>query len=67
MLLSNTEKNHIKASMENLNCVALIKFHHILAYQIELGYDLAISPDHNASSSPGFESVLDVINEDVTE
>ena len=67
MLLSDTEKNHIKAGMKILNCAPLIKFHHILAYQIELGYDLAISPDHNTSSSPGFESVLGVINDDVIE
>ena len=46
--------------MKNLKCKDISKFHHVLAYQIELGYDLAISPDNNVSSSPGFESILGV-------
>ena len=50
--------------MKNLNCDAIAKFHHILAYQMELGYDLAISPDNNVSCSPGFESVLGVVSDD---
>ncbi len=32
------------------------KFRAILAYQFELGYDLAIALSDNASQSPGFES-----------
>ena len=38
----------------------ITKFHHILAYQMELAYNLAISPDKNMSKSPGFESLLGV-------
>ena len=34
---------------------------HMLAYQMEFGYDLSISPDDNVSSNPGFESVLGVL------
>ena len=50
--------------MKNLKCNEMTKFHHILAYQIELRYDLAISPDNNVSMSPGFESVLGITSSD---
>ena len=61
LLLADNEKKNIRTSMKNLKCREITKFHHILAYQVELGYDLAISPDNNVSNSPGFESVLGVI------
>ena len=60
LILNEEEKKSIKLSMKNLKCSELEKFHNILAYQIELGYDLALSPDNNVSKSPGFESVLGV-------
>ena len=65
MILSEAEKKYIKSSMNNLKCADITKFHHILAYQLELGYDLAISPDNNVSTSPGHESVLGVTSNDV--
>ena len=37
------------------------KFQDICAYQMELGYDLAINPNNNVSQNPGFEAVLGVI------
>ena len=46
--------------MKTLNCRANVKFQHMLAYQMELGYDLALSPNDVVSSNPGFESVLRV-------
>ncbi|KAL7545663.1 hypothetical protein ACHAWF_009011, partial [Thalassiosira exigua] len=52
LLLSKEDKDRVKASMSNLKCNKITKFHHILAYQIELGYDLALSPDNNVSQSP---------------
>ena len=64
LLLTADDKKNIKSSMSNLKCRDITKFHHILAYQVELGYDLAISPDNNISKSPGFESVLGVIGAD---
>ena len=51
----------IKSSMKNLKCSAKVKFQHMLAYQMELGYDLALSPDDVVSSNPGFESVLGIV------
>ena len=59
--MSKNEKANIKAGMKNLNCTDNVKFRHMLAYQVELGYDLALSPDDNVSSNPGFESVLGVL------
>ena len=46
--------------MKTLNCRANVKFQHMLAYQMELGYDLALSPNDVVSSNPGLESVLGV-------
>ena len=64
LLLTANEKKSVQTSMKNLNCTEITKFHHILAYQIELGYDLAISPDNNVSMSPGFEAVLGITSSD---
>ena len=61
LILSKNEKRNIKAGMKNLNCTDNVKFRHMLAYQMEFGYDLSISPDDNVSSNPGFESVLGVL------
>ena len=36
------------------------KFRAILAYQFELGYDLAIGSRNNVSKSPGFESFIGI-------
>lgn len=36
------------------------KFRSILAYQFELGYDLAIALSDNVSQSPGFESFIGI-------
>ena len=60
LILNEEEKKSIKLSMQNLKCSELEKFHNILAYQIELGYNLALSPDNNVSKSSGFESALGV-------
>ena len=62
LILTEQHKKLIRASMKNLNCPAKIKFHHMLAYQMELGYDLAVAPDWNASGNPGFESVIGVFS-----
>ena len=61
-ILSNTEDENIRSSIKNLKCTAKVKFHHMLAYQMEFGYDLALSPDEVISSNPGFVSVLGVLS-----
>lgn len=57
--MSEDDKCSIKESM-NSNLTPIQKFHDIVAYQVELGYDLAIEPSLNVSRSPGFESVLGI-------
>ena len=64
LILSEQEKKHGRASMKNLKCSELEKFHHLLSYQMELGYDLSISPENNVSKSPGYESILGIIGGD---
>ena len=56
------EEQLIKCSMKNLKCSAKAKFSHMLAYQMELGYDLALAPEDVVSANPGFESVLGVFS-----
>ena len=48
--------------MKNLKCSAKVKFTHMLAYQMKLGYDLALTPGDVVSENPGFESVLGVLS-----
>ena len=62
LILSDTSKANIKSSMKNLKCAQKVKFRHMLAYQMELGYELALAPGDDASSNPWFESVLDVFS-----
>ena len=49
LLLTDNEKKNIRTNMKKLKCREITKLHHILAYQIELGHDLVISPDSNVS------------------
>lgn len=61
LILSDEEKKHIRSMKDkNNNMTTIQKFHDIVAYQLEFGYDLAIKPELNVSRSPGFESVLGV-------
>ena len=60
LILTDKEKDRISGS--SAGKTQLEKFHNICAYQLELGYDLAISPVHNVSENPGFESFLGVIS-----
>ena len=60
MILSDTSKVNIKSRMKNLKCAQKMKFRHMLAYQMELGYELALAPGDDALSNPGFESVVGV-------
>ena len=50
---TNDEIEHIK---RNQRCNII----DIIAYQIELAYDLAISSSDNVSKNPGFESFIGV-------
>ena len=59
MILNNTDKENIKASMKN-SPGELLKFQSFMAYQMELGYDLALAPAANVSRSFGFESFVGV-------
>ena len=60
--MSAVEAGRIKLSMCNLNCSTRAKFKHMLAYQMEFGYDLALSPGDAVSMNPGFEAVLGIVN-----
>lgn len=42
LILNEKDKAHIRSSMRNLNCPEIVKFQHMLAYIMELGYDLAL-------------------------
>ena len=57
MILNDTDKDNIKSSMKN-SPGDLIKFQSFMAYEMELGYDLALSPAANVSRSFGFESFV---------
>ena len=61
-IFNEEEERLIKSSMNNLKCSAKAKFSHMLAYQMELGYDLALAPEDVVSANPGFESVLGVFS-----
>jgi len=62
-ILSKREEENIRSSMKTLNCRANVNFQHMLAYQMELGYDLALLPNDVVSSNLGFESVLGVFEQ----
>ena len=57
-----TSGQKIRRSKKNLKCAQKVKFRHMLAYQMKLGYELALAPGDDASSNPGFESVLGVFS-----
>ena len=57
MILNDTDKDNIKSSMKN-SPRDLIKFQSFMAYEMELGYDLELSPAANVSRSFGFESFV---------
>ena len=59
-IMSEKEKERISGS--SAGKTQLEKFHNICAYQLELGYDLSISPLHNVSQNPGFESFSGVVH-----
>ena len=58
LILSVDEVHAIENSMKNLKCTRIDKFKHILAYQVEKGYDLDLAPGDVVSMNPGFESIL---------
>ena len=60
LLLSEFEKAKIKSSKVDGSMSDAEKFRTILAYQFELGYDLAIALSDNVSQSPGFESFIGI-------
>ncbi len=69
LILNDKDREFIKGSMKNLNLPesqAIVKFAHLLGYQVEHGYDLALPQDPrvNASGSVGHESILGVISWD---
>jgi hypothetical protein len=53
-VLDADDADNIKTSMKQ-NPNELYKFRSFLAYQMELGYDLALAPASNVSSSFGFD------------
>ena len=61
LILSTEDQKRINGCLKNINS-SIKKFHTILAYQLELGYDLAISPNVNVLQNPGFETVVGVFS-----
>ncbi|KAL7552482.1 hypothetical protein ACHAWF_015738 [Thalassiosira exigua] len=59
MWLSEEDKSNIEKSLSK-DLASIQKYQDIVAYQMELAYDLALSPEMNVSRSPGFESFLGV-------
>ena len=59
-IISTEEDLQIKLSMKNLKCSTKVKFNHMLAYLMELGYNLSLAPGDVVSTNPGFESILSV-------
>ena len=57
LVMNDNEKQQIKSSMKQTKNV-IAKFHAYLAYLMEFGYDLALSPAHNVSESFGFEGFV---------
>lgn len=60
LILSELEKAKITSSKVDGRMSDIEKFHTILAYQFEIGYDLAIASGDNVSESPGFESFIGI-------
>ena len=57
MILDETDISKIQTSMKHATN-NVFKFQSFLSYQMELGYDLALAPSSNVSSSFGFESFV---------
>jgi hypothetical protein len=57
LVLDVDDANNIKTSMKQ-NPNEIYKFRSFLAYQMELGYDIALAPASNVSSSFGFEGFV---------
>ena len=60
LILSELEKAKITSSKVDGRMSDIEKFRTILAYQFEIGYDLAIASGDNVSESPGFESFIGI-------
>ena len=60
LIMSDDDRNHIESALKTKKLSTLQKCQEYIAYLLELGYDLAICPEHNVSRSPGFESFLGV-------
>ena len=62
LILNERHKCLISSSMKNLKCASVIKFQHMLGYQIELGCDISLPKDMNASTNAGYEAVLGIVS-----
>ncbi len=59
LVLGDDDVSNFNSSMKNQPW-NIEKFHAYLAYLFEFGFDLAIQPSMNVSSSHGFESFVGV-------
>ena len=59
-LFNENEKKRINASNKAGRNTTALKRIDMIAYLIEIAYDIAISPVHNVSDNPGFESCLNI-------
>ena len=62
LILNERHKCLIRLSMKNLNCASVIKFQHMLGYQIELGCHITLPKDMNASKNLGYEAVQGIVS-----
>ena len=61
LILNERHKSLICLSMRNQKCAEVEKFRTMLDYQFELGYDLALAKEINASTNAGYDVVLGVV------
>ena len=59
-IFNENEKTRMDASKKAGRNTTALKRIDVIAYLIEMAYDLAISPINNVSESPGFESCLNI-------
>ena len=62
LILNERHKSLIQSSMRNQKCAEVEKFRTMLDYQFELGYDLALAKETNASTNAGYEAILGVVS-----
>ena len=61
MLILNEKHKRLISSVKNIKGAPLLKFQNVLGYQIELGCDIALAKEMNASTNAGYETIMGVV------